>query len=573
MLLTLLNGGSLATTGSATVDLSAVALSRPQGYDGSPQGNLAGAAFAAAPFGGLVVNTTIPQSSLSFASTASGSVTLTGAANVALSFATTGSGSLTLTGAANDALTFASTGSGSLTLTGAATDVLKFATTGSGSLTLTGNANSGASSPSTGSGSLSLSAAAVPSLAFATTGGGSVTLSASATVTSSTLLPTSGSGSLTLSGALAGASASLPSKVQTSALNPAIGGSIYQFNAVADAVGKTVSLYAGSTLLLTSAPHRSGTFTNMQLTLRWDSTAILVLSSSGTVLVWHDLSATERADLVAGITVGSWNGSSITPGTSTIGSWSYRLSAYMKKSIGHSPRLWSVWATYPAGLDFILNETTGAAYFQDGTSQDEYADANLTVLRGGFGYDLATTFAARVANAGGTEFLSTSPADATGILTDPYTGANGTSGSASVSLSGSASVSLGSGGVSSTVGQPTQTFAGSTFAGTTAGIGTPASGGTTSYPTTGTASLTLSGLGVTGVISGITVSQPVTSFAGATFAGTVAGIATPAAGGTTSYSTTGSGSITLTASASTSSATVIIGPLTFAGRTLAGAVL
>jgi fibronectin-binding autotransporter adhesin len=541
MLLTLLNAGSLATTGSATVDLSGVALSRPQKYDGSPQGNLAGAAFAAAPFGGLVVNTTVPQSSLSFASTASGSVTLTGAANVSLSFATTGSGSLTLTGAANDALSFASTGSGTVDLLGAATDVLKFATTGSGSLTLTGNANSGSSSPTTGSGSISLSAAASASLTvvlpttgsgslslsasandvlkFATTGGGSLTLSASATDTFTPLLPTTGSGSLTLSGALAGATVALPTKVQTSALKPAIGGSIYQFNAAADAVGKTVSLYAGSTLLLTSAPHRSGTFTNMQLTLRWDSTAILVLSSSGTVLVWHDLSATERADLISGITVGSWTGTGITPGTSVLGSWSYRLSAYMKKSIGHSPRLWSVWATYPAGLDFILNETTGAAYFQDGTDQDEYANPNLTVLRGGFAYDLATTFAARVANAGGTEFLSTSPADATGILADPYTGANATSGSASVSLSGSASVSLGSGGVSSTVGQPAQTFAGSTFAGTTAGIGTPASGGTTSYPTTGSASVDLSAI------------------------------------------------------ASTSSATVIIGPLTFAGRTLAGAVL
>jgi hypothetical protein len=78
-----------------------------------------------------------------------------------------------------------------------------------------------------------------------------------------------------------------------------------------------------------------------------------------------------------------------------------------------------VWATYPAGLDFIINETTGVGYFQDGTSQEEYADSNLTVLRGGFGYDMTTAFASRIANAGGTEFLSTSPADATGILADP----------------------------------------------------------------------------------------------------------------------------------------------------------
>jgi hypothetical protein len=191
----------------------------------------------------------------------------------------------------------------------------------------------------------------------------------------------------------------------------------------------------------------------------------------------------------------------------------------MKKSIGRSPRLWSVWATYDAGLDFILNETTGAAYFQDGTSQDEYANSNLTVLRGGFGYDLVTAFASRVANAGGTEFLSTSPAGATGILTDPYTGGTSASGIATLSLSASASVGLSSAGITSAVGQPAQTFAGSTFA------------------------------------------------------GTVAGITAPAAGGTTSYPTTGYGSVTLTASASTSSATVIIGPLTFAGRTLAGAVL
>jgi hypothetical protein len=364
-----------------------------------------------------------------------------------------------------------------------------------------------------------------------------------------------------------------PTKVQTSAINPAIGGSIYQFHAVADAVGKTVSLYAGSTLLLTSAPHRSGTFTNMQLTLRWDSTAILVLSSSGTVLVWHDLSATERADLVAGITVGSWTGTGITPSTSVLGSWSYRLSAYMKKSIGRSPRLWSVWAVYPAGLDFILNEITGAAYFQDGTDQDEYANPNLTVLRGGFAYDLATTFAARVANAGGTEFLSTSPADVIEILTDPYTGATNVSGSASLSLSASAQAGLGVAGITSIVGQPAQTFAGATFAGTVGSISAPTSGGTTSYPTSGTASITLSGSCITGVIPSITVSQPVTTFAGMTFGGTVAGITTSGSGGTTSYPTTGSGSVTLTTSASTSSSTVTIGLLTFAGQTLAGAAL
>lgn len=408
---------------------------------------------------------------------------------------------------------------------------------------------------------------------FSSSGSGSLTLSASATTTSSAVLSTTGSGSLTLSGALAGASASLPSKVQTSAIKPAIGGSIYQFNAVADAVGKTVSLYAGSTLLLTSASHRSGTFTNMQLTLRWDSTAIVVLSSSGTVLVWHDLSATERADLIAGITVGSWTGTGITPGTSVLGSWSYRLSAYMKKSIGRSPRLWSVWAVYPAGLDFILNETTGAAYFQDGTDQDEYANPNLTVLRGGFAYDLATTFAARVANAGGTEFLSTSPADVIEILTDPYTGATNVSGSASLSLSASAQAGLGVAGITSIVGQPAQTFAGATFAGTVGSISAPTSGGTTSYPTSGTASITLSGSCITGVIPGITVSQPVTTFAGMTFGGTIAGVTTSGSGGTTSYPTTGSGSVTLTASASTSSSTVTIGLLTFAGSTLAGACL
>ena len=494
-------------------------------------------------------------------------------------YPSTGSGSLTLTGAATVGLTFASTGSGSLTLAGAATDVLKFATTGSGSLTLAGNANSGATSPSTGSGSLSLSATAVPSLAFATTGSGSLSLSASAVDSLTTVLSTNGSGSLTLSAALSGVTVGLPTRVQTSALVPAIGGSVYKFHAVADSLGKTVSLYSGSTLLLISAPHVSRTFTDMQLTLRWDSSAIIVLSSSGTVLVWHDLSATERDDLVAGVTVGSWNGSSITAGSMTIGSWSYRLSATMKKSLGRSPRLWSVWATYSAGLDFLLNEVTGVAWFQDGTSQDEYADVNLTVLRGGFGYDVVTGFAARIANAGGTEFLSTSPADATGILSDPYSGANSSSGAGSISLSASATASIGVGGVTFTVGQPAQMFAGATFAGTVGGIATPDSGGTTSYPTTGSGSVTLSAstnasLGtILDPISGVI--YPVIYFAGATFGGSF-GPVVGSVGSITGVATA-SGQLTLTATTIGVSLVTTVVPVTareitrtFAGATFGG---
>ena len=556
MLLTLLKGGSLNTTGSATVSLSAGASARPQVYDGQPQGALAGAAFAAGPFGGLILST-IPPGFLSFASTASGSVSLTGAATASLAFASTGSGSLTLTGAATDVLKFASTGSGTVDLLGAATDVLKFATTGSGSLTLTGNAYSGGASPTTGSGSLSLSASAVPSLAFATTGSGSLSLSASAVDSLTTVLSSTGSGSLTLSAALTGATVGLPTRVQTSTINPAIGGSIYQFHASADSLGKTVSLYAGSTLLLTSASHVSGTFTGMQLTLRWDSTAMIVLSSSGTVLIWHDLSSTERSDLVAGVTVGSWNGSSISTGTAILGSWSYRLLATMKKSIGRSPRLWSVWATYSAGLDFLLDEVNGTAWFQDGTSQEEYADTNLTVLRGGFGYDLVTGFASRVANAGGVDFLSTSPVDATEILVDPYRGSYGSAGSGYVSLSASANASLGTipDPISGVI-YPVVYFAGATFGGSFGPV--VGSVGSITGPTTASAQITLTattiGVSLVTTVVPITAREITRMFAGATFGGSFGPIGAPASGG---------GTLT----------TNYYRKLTFAGSTLGGSAL
>jgi hypothetical protein len=200
-----------------------------------------------------------------------------------------------------------------------------------------------------------------------------------------------------------------------------------------------------------------------------------------------------------------------------------------------------VWATYPAGLDFLFDEVNGTAWFQDGTDQDQYADSNLTVLRGGFGYDLVTGFASRVANAGGTEFLSTSPVGATDILADPYRGSYSAVGAGSFSLSASANASLGTipDPISGVI-YPVVYFAGATFGGSFGPV--VGSVGSITGPTTASAQITLTasatGVSLATTVVPITAREITRMFGGATFGGSFGPIGAPTSGGgtlTTNY--------------------------------------
>lgn len=145
---------SVATTGAGSIDLTA---------SGTDDGTVG---FDTTALGEITLIATAEPSTIfiTYPTTGSGSIELTGAANAGLSYPVTASGSILLTATALVGLIYLITASGSINLTAIATVEEDLATTGAAQIDLLGTAISGLKYNATGAGQVLLEATAAATI-------------------------------------------------------------------------------------------------------------------------------------------------------------------------------------------------------------------------------------------------------------------------------------------------------------------------------------------------------------------------------------------------------------------------